>query len=205
MKENGDKTRGKPKVTPSGKNLKTQEKSEIYENYNGEYPLHNAKHEMFAINLLTMKQGEAYRQAGYNQTGDNAMKSASKLLSSNHEVLKRYEYLKQKHNEELEKKGLISREQMIANAVYAMNCSLGKLPTKVLTKHRIPFFIVDGEDKAKGFHEEVHEEEKLSHDIKAFPAIWDKLMNALDYYPKKEENNSKKTTFSEMSVKYEEV
>lgn len=175
MAEDKAKNRGKPKVTPSGKNLKIEEKKEVYENYKGEYPLHNAKHELFAINLLTMKQGEAYIQAGYNQTGDNAMKSASKLLSSNHEVLKRYEYLKQRHNEEMERKGFISREQMIANAVYAMNCSLGKLPVKKFVKYA-------------DYTETV---EVYEHDIKAFPNIWDKLMNSLDYYPKDKEKGNK--------------
>ena len=38
-------------------------------------------------------------------------------------------------------------------------------------------------------HEEWEEEELREHDIKAFPAIWDKLMNALDYYPKDKEND----------------
>jgi hypothetical protein len=70
-----------------------------------------------------------------------------------------------------------------------MNCSLAKLPVKKFVKY------AEGTETI-----EVYE-----HDIKAFPTIWDKLMNALDYYPKKDENNAKKTTFSEMSGKYEEV
>ena len=186
-----EKNRGEPKKKISTKRIcKTTPKKELYIDYKGEFPLYNPKHEAFVINLLTMKQGEAYIRAGYNQTRENALKSASKLLSANNEVSQRYEYLQREHNKQLEKKGLISREQMIANAIYAMNCSLGKLPTKVLTKHRIPFFIQDGDEKAKGFHEEIHEELKECHDIKAFPAIWDKLMNALDYYPKDKKNDN---------------
>ena len=57
---------------------------------------------------------------------------------------------------------------MVANAIYAMNCSLGKLPVKKFVKYS------EGTETVETFE----------HDIKAFPAIWDKLMNALDYYPK---------------------
>lgn len=193
-------------------------KEEKYKDYLGDTPLENIKHEAFAINLLTMTQGEAYIQAGYNQTGDNATKSASRLLSTNGEVLKRYEYLKEQHNKSLEKRGIISREQMIANAIYAMNCSLGRLPVKKIAKHKNTFYTdsyddLDEEDKKRIpksadkknieiSHEYYTQEELEEHDIKAFPTIWDKLMNALDYYPKEKEN-LRKTTFSEMSDKYD--
>ena len=169
-----EKNRGEPKKKISTKRIcKTTPKKELYIDYKGEFPLYNPKHEAFVINLLTMKQGEAYIRAGYNQTGENALKSASRLLSANGEVSQRYEYLQREHNKQLEKKGLISREQMIANAIYAMNCSLGKLPVKKFVKYS------EGTETVETFE----------HDIKAFPAIWDKLMNALDYYPKDKEKD----------------
>ena len=134
-----EKNRGEPKKKvkriPSKTMCKTTPKKELYIDYKGDFPLHNPKHEAFVINLLTMKQGEAYIRAGYNQTGENALKAGGNLLANNYEVSQRFQYLKKKHNEELEKKGLISREQMIANAIYAMNCSLGKLPIKKFVKY----------------------------------------------------------------------
>ena len=172
-----EKNRGEPKKKvkriPSKTMCKTTPKKELYIDYKGDFPLYNPKHEAFVINLLTMKQGEAYIRAGYNQTGENALKAGGNLLANNYEVSQRFQYLKKKHNEELEKKGLISREQMIANAIYAMNCSLGKLPVKKFVKYS------EGTETVETFE----------HDIKAFPAIWDKLMNALDYYPKDKEND----------------
>lgn len=167
-----EKNRGEPKKKvkriPSKTMCKTTPKKELYIDYKGDFPLYNPKHEAFVINLLTMKQGEAYTKAGYSQTGENALKAGGNLLANNQEVTQRFQYLKKKQNEELEKKGLISREQMIANAIYAMNCSLGKLPVKKFVKYS------EGTETVEAFE----------HDIKAFPAIWDKLMNALDYYPK---------------------
>lgn len=151
-------------------------------------PLKNKNHELFCINLLSMRRSEAYTKAGYKSKGDNARKAAERLLSTNVDVLRRFEYLKNKHNMELEEKGFISREKMLSDALHMKNICLGKVPTKLVAKHKEHQFI-EGPDGqiAKDYHEYFTEEEKFIYDIRSFTPLWDKLMNALDYYPKVEE------------------
>lgn len=152
-------------------------------------PLKNKKHELFCINLLTMKPSEAYTEAGYKQTGKHAKDSASRLLTANDSVLARYRYLSDKHNLELEEKGFISRERMLKNGLHMLNATMGKVPIKMAAKHREHEFKEsdDGSQKATDFHEYYTEEDVQCYDIKSFTPLWDKLMNAFDYYPKENE------------------
>lgn len=140
-------------------------------------PLKNKKHELFCINLLTMKRSEAYTEAGYKSVGDNARKASERLLSSNVDVSERFDYLLKKHNKELEEKGIISREKMIVKALKALNISLGEEKIK---KSKVAQF--EGEVFIKDI-------EVYSSNMSSFATIWDKLMNAFDYYPKEEEIN----------------
>jgi hypothetical protein len=135
-----------------------------------------------------MKPSQAYTEAGYNQTGDNARKAAQRLMMSNDDVKQRIDYILDKHNKEMEEKGYISRERMLKNALHMMNATMGKVPIKLAAKHREhEFKTSDDGVTAKDFHEYYTEEEVQCYDLKSFTPLWDKIMNAFDYYPKENE------------------
>ena len=152
--------------------------------YDGSQPLDNDRWELL-VNLRIKHpespNHEVYGMAGYKQTGENADKAYRRLWRGNDVVQKRYDYLIDKHNQELERSGFISREKMLADALYMKALAMGKLPVKYVSKHSKKY---RDDDDNERYDEWFDEHEMYTHDIKAFTPLWDKIMTAMAYYPK---------------------
>lgn len=89
-------------------------------------PLKNIKYEKFCNNVAAgMTYSEAYHNAGYKQTGDNAKKSAERILRTVDVLKPRIEHLRSKINVKIEEKGVRTKEELLNKLYYALELAIG--------------------------------------------------------------------------------
>lgn len=150
-------------------------------------PLENIKYEKFCVNVAAgMTYSDAYHNAGYKQTGDNAKKSAERILRTVDVLKPRIDYLRSKINVKIEEKGVRTKEELLNKLYYALELAIGSEESEHCT------FVFGKLVKGRA----------KKTNLGAVASITDKIAKLQGWDEKQEDS---KNTFAEMRSKYENL